>query len=235
MAPGAREGAGQCCSPACWCKWSWGRSPHCSHRCIHQYLCKPASSVGEMLNWGPSLWAALPIPALRNLSSSTGTASSMLSCTAEIPGGPGRVPWQCTHLLAGLGIVHPHARDGVASIATGTGLAAEPRGCVDALGAREAGVGMGTLQHRERHRLHPRAQHPTSLGGCCHRPSRGRAFPRGSILCTHSPGSASAAALPRPCSPPQCQHSVCHCPPAPAGRAHSGTQGTHMSPCSPHH
>lgn len=122
------------------------------------------SSEGEALTWGLSLWAALPIPAPRKLSSSTGTASSTLSCTLEISQGPGRVPWHCTHLLAGPGIIHSHARDGVASIAAGTGLAAEPRGCVDALGAREAGVGMGTLQHRKRDRLHPRAQHPASQG-----------------------------------------------------------------------
>lgn len=100
-----------------------------------------------------------------------------LSCSPEIPRGPGPVPWHCTHLLAGLGIVHPHARDGVASIATGTGLAAEPGRCVDALGAREAGVGMGTLQHQERHRLHPRAQHPSSQGGCCPRLSWGQGDP----------------------------------------------------------
>lgn len=72
-------------------------------------------------------------------------------------------PRHRAHLLAGPCVVSPHARDGVAPIAAGTGLAAETGGCVDALGAGEAGVGMSALWHRDRERLHPPhhgAHHP---------------------------------------------------------------------------
>lgn len=54
------RGVGQLRSPACWCRWSWGRSPRCSRRCIHQYLCKPASSAAGMVTQELSLPAALP-------------------------------------------------------------------------------------------------------------------------------------------------------------------------------
>lgn len=101
------------------------------------------------------LWQAQHPPPIPELSS------------LEHPWGSGRVPRHHTHLLAGPHVVHPHAGDSVAPIATGTGLTAEAGGCVDALGAREAGVGMSTLRHEERDRLQPQAWHPAPWGDHC--------------------------------------------------------------------
>lgn len=166
--PGRR--AGQLCSPACWCRWSWGHSLRCCHRCIHQYPCKPASRVGETVTRGLSLPAVLPVPVPGKLPSS-GRHSilhpSLQLSSLEYPRGSGRVPCHHTHLLAGPHVVHPHAGDGVAPIATGTGLTAESGGRVDALGAREAGVGMSALRHEERDRLQPQAWQPAPWGDHC--------------------------------------------------------------------
>lgn len=96
---------------------------------------------------------------------------------AQQPRAPTAIPWHRIHLLAGPRVVRPHAGDGVAPIAAGTGLAAEAGGRVDALGAGEARVGMSALRHEERDRLHPRARHPARWGVHCPRASRQSSSP----------------------------------------------------------
>lgn len=160
-------GAGQLRSPACWCRWSWGRSHHCSHRCIHQYLCKPASRMGETIDLLPPqlLQETHPMPAacLRHCSPSeqilAGSASPARPCSSTNRSTHGQAPQHRTHLLAGLRVVGPHTRDGVAPIATGTGLTAEAGCRVDALRAGEAGVGMSALRARGERKALPRVRH----------------------------------------------------------------------------
>lgn len=147
---------GQLRSPACWCRWSWGRSRRCSHHCIHQYLCKPENRMGETIDLLPPqlLQETHPMPTacLRHCSpSEQGLAGSASPARPRSPTNQsthGQIPQHRTHLLAGLCVVSPHARDGVAPIATGTGLTAEAGCRVDALRAGEAGVGMSALWAR---------------------------------------------------------------------------------------
>lgn len=154
-------------SPACWCRWSWGRSRRCSHHCIHQYLCKPESRMGETIDLLPPqlLQETHPMPAacLGHCSpSEQGLAGSASPARPRSPtkrSAHGQIPQPRTHLLAGLCVVGPHARDGVAPIATGTGLTAEAWCSVDALGAGEAGVGMSALWARGARKASLRVRH----------------------------------------------------------------------------
>lgn len=221
------RGAGQLCSPACWCRWSWGRSPRCSHHCIRRYLCKPASSAGETITWGFALPAALPLPVPSPGKLLSSGRHSILHPSPECPRGRGRVRWHCTHLLAGPRVVGPHARDGVAPITAGTGLAAEAGSRVDALGAGEAGVGMSALRHGGRERLHPRARQPARQGGRC--PGAFRQDPSLAWGCVRrgeaSSGSAGAQAslLTRPRRVPTSSMSA-QCVPLPSSPGGQGPQ-----------